>query len=113
MGILTGKKSTALSNPHLCRNCTWGQFMTGYRDAERLAVCKNTSPSMVIPFTMLECSSFSDRNRPDFTPAETPPAGAGPGGLTRRQADFTLRPARKARDWDGEDEVISQREHVH
>ena len=66
MSLLTGKKATPLSNPHLCRNCAWGQFMTGYRDSDRLAICTNTSPNMVVPFAMLECTSFSDKNRPDY-----------------------------------------------
>jgi hypothetical protein len=56
MSLLSGKKSNSLSSPHLCKSCNWGQFMIGYRDSDRLAVCTNTSPNMVVPFAMLECS---------------------------------------------------------
>jgi hypothetical protein len=62
MGILTRKKNTSLGNPNLCRSCAWAQFMTGYGDREKLAVCTHTNPNMVIPFAMLECTGFSDRN---------------------------------------------------
>jgi hypothetical protein len=78
MGMLSGKKNTVLSRPHLCKSCIWGQFMTGYGDLERLAVCTNTSPNMVIPFAMLECSCFSDRHRPDWEPATKPTGSTRP-----------------------------------
>jgi hypothetical protein len=48
--------------------------MTGYRESERLAVCTRTTPNMIVPFVMLECSGFSDRNGPDAWPA---PGSAG------------------------------------
>jgi hypothetical protein len=109
MGILTGKKSTALSNPNLCRSCAWGQFMSGFRDAERLAVCTNTSPNMVVPFAMLECSAFHDRHRPDPGPLREPPAGEGTGRFTAGIGPAQLlRPLRKMRNGASGDGVFSK-----
>lgn len=108
MNLMPGKKATPLSNPHLCKNCTWGQLMTGYRDSERLAVCTNTSPNMVVPFAMLECTSFSDRNRPDDEQMKKLAIDIQPGRITSKTAGFapieSLRPGRKTRsgaDGDG------------
>jgi hypothetical protein len=114
MGLLTGKKATALGNPHLCKSCAWGQFMTGYRDSERLAVCTNTSPNMVVPFAMLECSAFSERNRPEFGPAKEPPIDTGQGRLMSKASRFAsiepLRPTRKMHN--GQDAEISMGKQV-
>ena len=104
MGILTGKKSTPLSHPNLCRSCAWSQVMTGYRDRERLAVCTHTSPNMVIPFAMLECTAYSDRNRPDAGQVKRLAPGLESGRTTSRGSGFTgiemLRPAGKMRGED-------------
>ena len=107
MSIMTGKKSTPLGNPHLCKNCTWGQFMTGYRDSDRLAICTNTSPNMVVPFPMQECTGFSDKNRPDYDQMKKLAIDIHPGRISSKAAGFapaeSLRPARKTRS--GEDDV--------
>jgi hypothetical protein len=117
MGILTGKKNTPLSNPHLCKSCAWGQFMTGYRDSERLAVCKNTSPNMVIPFAMLECSGFRDRNRPDCGSVKEPPVDKGSSAFVSRHSVVAsvepLRPARKKSDAEDGGGAISIRTRIH
>jgi hypothetical protein len=104
MSILTGKRATPLGSPHLCKSCNWGQFMTGYRDSDRLAVCTNTSPNMVVPFAMLECSGFSDRNKPDYDQMKRLAIEIQPSRGPRKTAGFSgakpLRPTRK----NGEDE---------
>jgi hypothetical protein len=108
MSILNGKKGTPLGSPHLCKSCNWGQFMTGYRDSDRLAVCTNTSPNMVVPFAMLECSGFSDRNRPDYDQMKKLAIDIRPGQATSRTAGFStnspLRRGSKPRADQDEDE---------
>ncbi len=110
MGFLNRSKSTPPGNANLCRSCAWAQFMTGYGDRERLAVCTRTSPNMVIPFAMLECTGFSDRNRPDpieaaaANPAklhalETPPGR--PVAITGFTPRGPLRRVRATRNEDG------------
>jgi hypothetical protein len=66
MNKLKVKNGTPAGNENLCRNCNWGQFITGYRESDILAICTNTSPNTVLPFTVMECTSFSDKFRPDW-----------------------------------------------
>lgn len=66
MGKVNLKNGTPVGNAHLCRNCTSGQIVSGYRESDLLVICTNVSPNLVVPFTVLECSGFSDRNRPTF-----------------------------------------------
>lgn len=109
MGILSanksGYKNTPLGQHHLCRTCAWGQFMIGHRDSDRLAICTNTSPNMIIPFAMLECSGYSDRNRPDRNQMEKLAIDVRSGRNTSNTAGFKAatppRPSRKSRE-DGE-----------
>ena len=70
MGKLNVKNGTPVGNTHLCKSCSWGQFITGYRESDLLAICTNTSPNIVLPFTVYECSSYSDRHRPDWEQME-------------------------------------------
>lgn len=63
---LNVKNGTPVGNAHLCRNCTNGQFTTGYRDSDVLVICTNSSPARVVPFPVHECTEFWDRNRPDY-----------------------------------------------
>jgi len=60
------KNGTPVGNQHLCKRCTWGQFMTGYRDSDLLVICMRTDPSFRVPFTVYECSEFSDRHKPSW-----------------------------------------------
>ena len=61
---------TPLAGPHLCRNCSRGQFTTGYRDSDLFVVCTNSSPARVVPFAVRECTDYEDRNRPDWEQME-------------------------------------------
>ena len=66
MSKLNVKNGTPVGREHLCKRCTWGQFMTGYRESDVLVICTNASPNFKVPFTVYDCSEFSDRNRPTF-----------------------------------------------
>jgi hypothetical protein len=66
MSKLHVKNGTPVGNMPLCKSCSWGQFITGYRESDLLAICTNTSPNMVLPFTVYECSGFHDKHRPDY-----------------------------------------------
>ena len=66
MGKLNVRNGTPVGNAHLCRNCTNGQFTTGYRESEVLVICTNSSPARVVPFPVHECTEFWDRNRPSY-----------------------------------------------
>lgn len=66
MGKINVKNGTPVGDAHLCKRCTWGQIVSGYRESDLLVICTNVSPNLVVPFTVLDCSEFSDRNRPTF-----------------------------------------------
>jgi hypothetical protein len=66
MGKVNIKNGTPGGNEHLCLQCNWGQCMTGYRESDRLVICNKTSPDMIVPFAMLECTGFIDKHRPDW-----------------------------------------------
>ncbi len=66
MGKLNVKNGTPVGHAHLCRNCTNGQFTTGYRESDVLVICTNSSPARIVPFPVHECTEFWDRNRPDY-----------------------------------------------
>jgi len=70
MGKLNVKNGTPAGGTHLCRSCSWGQFIVGYRESDMLAICTNTSPNVVLPFTVYECSSYADKHKPDWEQME-------------------------------------------
>ncbi len=66
MGKLNVENGTPTGSTHLCKSCTWGQFMTGYRESDVLVICTNVSPNLIVPFTVCECSEFSDKFKPTW-----------------------------------------------
>ena len=64
------KDGTSVAGPHLCKNCNWGQYTTGYRDSDLFVICTNSSPARVVPFAVRECTDFEDRHRPDWEQME-------------------------------------------
>jgi hypothetical protein len=66
MNKLNVKNGTPVGNTHLCRSCTWGQIMTGFRESDLIVICTNVSPNFVVPFTVNECSEFSDKFKPTW-----------------------------------------------
>ncbi|MGB6689670.1 MAG: hypothetical protein WBE76_17680 [Terracidiphilus sp.] len=66
MSKLKVMNGTPSGNGHLCRSCSNGQYVVGYRESDVLVICTNPYPAMVVPFTVYECSDYSDRNRPSF-----------------------------------------------
>ena len=63
---LNDKNRTAPGSAKLCERCAWGQCITGYRQSERMVICTNTAPNLAVPFPVLACTSFSDRERPSW-----------------------------------------------
>jgi hypothetical protein len=66
MGKMKFKDGTPVGNENLCLRCSWAQVMTGYRESDRLVICNKTSPDMVVPFVMLDCTGFDDKHRPNW-----------------------------------------------
>ncbi len=40
--------------------------MTGFRESDLIVICTNVSPNFVVPFTVNECSEFSDKFKPTW-----------------------------------------------
>ena len=66
MSKLQVRNGTPVGNVPLCKSCRWGQFITGYRESDMLAICTATNPNIVLQFTVHECSGFQDKRRPDY-----------------------------------------------
>ncbi len=66
MSKLKVKNGTRVGSEHLCKSCSWGQVFAGYRDSDLLVICMNTSPNIVVPFTVFDCSEFSDKRKPTW-----------------------------------------------
>lgn len=66
MGKVNVKNGTPVGNAHLCKSCTWSQIVSGYRESDLLVICTNVSPNLVVPFTVLDCSEFSDKLKPTW-----------------------------------------------
>jgi hypothetical protein len=112
MGKLHVKNGTPVGSTHLCRTCTWGQFMTGYRESDLLAICTNTSPNIVVPFTVYECSGYSDKQRPDWEQMQKLAIDIQPVRISSKTAGFTtiqtLRPVKKTGDEDEDADEVAR-----
>jgi hypothetical protein len=63
--------------------------MTGYRESDRLVICNKTSPDMVVPFTMLDCTCFVDKHRPDWNQMQKLAIHVNPVRVSSRTAGFS------------------------
>lgn len=105
MGKLNVKNGTPVGNQHLCKRCSWGQFMTGYRESDLLVICMNTSPNIVVPFTVFDCSEFSDRHKPTWEQMKKLAINVNPVRVSARTKGFyAVTKVQPARDED-EDEA--------
>jgi hypothetical protein len=106
MSKLNVKNGTPVGNAHLCDGCHWGQFITGYRESDRLAICTNTSPNIVLPFTVYACTNFSDKHRPDWEQMEKLAIKIRPVRVSKETAGFssTISPRPVSVPADEEDE---------
>jgi hypothetical protein len=96
MGKLNIKNGTPVGNAHLCRSCSWGQFVIGYRESDLLAICTNTSPNVVLPFTVYECSSYADKHKPDWEQMKKLAINIQPLRVSKKTRGFSV-PAASAR----------------
>ncbi|KAA6459201.1 hypothetical protein DYQ86_18265 [Acidobacteria bacterium AB60] len=101
---LNVKNGTPVGNQHLCRRCTWGQFMTGYRESEVLVICRYAEPNLAVPFVVMNCSEFSDRHRPTWEQMTKLAIHVAPSRVSKRTPGFAaagnVRPIREDEDED-------------
>jgi hypothetical protein len=60
------KGGTPVGSDSLCKTCSYAHIMTGYRESERITMCNEVQPNIVIPFLIYECTSYYDKNRPTW-----------------------------------------------
>jgi hypothetical protein len=74
----------------------------GYRESDMLAICTNTSPNVVLPFTVYECSSYADKHKPDWEQMEKLAISIEPVRVSKKTRGFsaleTLRPVEAERE---------------
>jgi hypothetical protein len=106
MGKLNVKNGTPVGSANLCESCNWGQCMTGYRESDRLVICNKTSPDLVVPFTVLECTCFEDKHRPNWRKRHKLARDIQPVRVSCRTAGFsTVTDARQVAVADEDDEA--------
>ncbi len=60
------KGGTPVGSESLCRTCSYAHIMTGYRESEMVTMCNEVQPNIVVPFLICECTSYYDKNRPNW-----------------------------------------------
>ena len=86
--------------------------MNGYRESDMLVICTNISPNFVIPFTVSECSEFSDKFKPTWDQMTKLAIEVNPVRVSAKTRGFhavtKVQPVRVAEDEDNdEDEAAS------
>jgi hypothetical protein len=109
MSKLNVKNGTPVGNFHLCKSCSWGQFMTGYRESDLLVICTNTNPNIAVPFPIFDCSEFNDKGRPDWEQMKKLAIDVEPTRISSRTRGFsavtTIQPIRRNDDDDQNEEA--------
>jgi hypothetical protein len=97
MGKLPIKGGTPIGSASLCRTCTSAHIMTGYRESERVTMCTDVHPNIVIPFLISECSGYYDKNRPSWKQMEDLAITVTPAPLKPVGFKIGLQPPTKVR----------------
>ncbi len=104
MGKLNVKNGTPVGNAHLCKRCEWGQFITGYRESDLLVICTHASPNIAVPFTVFDCSEFSDKHKPTWEEMTKLAIVVNPARVSQRTRGFQpqtkVAPVRADKDED-------------
>jgi hypothetical protein len=103
MGKLHVENGTPVGNAHLCRSCTWGQIVIGYRESDMLAFCTLTTPNIVLPFTVLDCTSFTDKHKPSILEMKKLAIHLEPVRISKKAGFATVQPIATTKN-EGEDE---------
>jgi hypothetical protein len=114
MSKLNVKNGTPVGNQHLCKSCSSGIYITGYRESDVLAICARSNPSFILPFVVHQCSDYEDRHKPDWEQMEKLAIQIAPVRVSKKTKGFhcsepgrpekpEYEPARVKEDEDFED----------
>lgn len=110
MRNVSHKNSLPAGSEYLCRRCSWGQCIMGYRESDCMVICTNCQPNVTVPFPVMECSGFHDKHRPNWSQMQKLAIDIQPVRLSARTAGFsaaseTASAATPQQDTDREDEA--------
>jgi hypothetical protein len=57
--------------------------MIGYRESEKITMCNDVNPNIIVPFPIYECTGYYDKNRPSWKQMEKLAINVTPGPLKR------------------------------
>jgi hypothetical protein len=77
------KGGTPVGSESLCKTCCYSHIMTGYRESESITMCNEVNPNIVVPFVIYECSSYYDKNRPNWEQMQKLAIHVTPGPLKK------------------------------
>jgi hypothetical protein len=60
------KGGTPVTAASKCNTCNYAHIMTGFRESERIVMCNEVHPNIVVPFVIFECTGYYDKNLPDW-----------------------------------------------
>ena len=122
MGKVFVKNGTPIGSVNLCRTCTWGQVMTGYRESDVMVVCTNSNPAFKVPFAVHNCTEFFDKGKPDWEQMEKLAIEIEPARAPKTRGFNFSEPARPGKpgfgvateddndnedEWDNEEDAIA------
>ena len=90
MGKTYVKNGTPVGNEHLCKRCRSGHFITGYRESDILVRCCLSTPSLVLPFVVHECTDFDDKHKPDWQQMQKLAIEIEPIRVSKKTRGFSL-----------------------
>jgi hypothetical protein len=64
------KGGTPVGTASKCHTCNYAHIMTGYRESEKVVMCNEVHPNIVVPFLVYECTGYYDKNLPDWEQME-------------------------------------------
>jgi len=99
------KYGTPLQGESLCETCVHSHIQKGYRESERLVLCRLTYPTYRVPFRVRECSGHMEMKRQTLEQMEKI---AWPLSGINRQVGFI--PASDVADKAGRVELILSEE---
>lgn len=71
MSKINVKNGTPLGCRSLCSTCDHAHVVNGYRESEMLVFCNYVyEQAILVPFKVRECSSYRDKNKPDWEQME-------------------------------------------
>lgn len=91
MTVISIKSGTPAGSAHLCKQCTWGQFVIGYRESDLFVICMRPDPSFTVPFVVYECSEFSDKHKPSWEQMTKLAIEVAPSRVSRKTRGFQVR----------------------